>query len=138
MLVKPCHTQDGLWGDRVSHHFDGGALLYLLHRTHSGPLKEGLEPHVAVYSVHLWKEENSGASNVTILVTSLVLGIQHVIFGKTSTYSPFLTPPLGAKPTLLLLSLKPFKTIVLLGKHTGAHMFIIGKACTWIEPGFCF
>lgn len=57
-------------------------------------------------------------------------------FGKTSTYSPFLTPPLSAKPALLLLSLKPFKMIVLLGKHTGAHMFIIGKSVyldrTWV------
>lgn len=115
-----------------------GAFLYLLRTSHSGSLKEGLEPHVAVYGVHLWKEENSGTSNVTILVTSPVLGIQLVNLGKTSTYSPFLTPPLSAKPALLLLSLKPFKTIVLLGKHTGAHMSIIRKVCTWIEPGFCF
>lgn len=88
--------------------------------------------------MHLWKEENSGVSNVTILVTSLVLGIQHMNFGKISTYSPFPTPPLSAKSVLLLLSLKPFKMIVLFGKHIGAHMFVIGKACTWIEPWFCF
>lgn len=33
-------------------------------------LSEGIAPHVAVYSVHLYEERNSRASNVSILVMS--------------------------------------------------------------------
>lgn len=85
----------GLWQQYVSPFWCGCFLsTQCAGITHivSGSLSAGIKPCIAVFVVHLWEEENSGASYVTILVTSLMLGIQQMNLGMRPIFSPFQIP----------------------------------------------
>ena len=69
-----CCAGGGVYGETVSQSFLSISMYFLSAQrvgvTHlaSGFLLDGIAPCVAVYSVYLWEEENSGASSVDVLV----------------------------------------------------------------------